>query len=280
MIYLRLSGGLGNQLYQIAAASLISHSAVKPRGVIPLIDGLTKYKQPRQPDSIKILEINEWLLQPQSFNKNIWTRLAIDVRAGRWLPFWGISDRNFWKINLHNIKNNYILDGYFQHGWTQAKFSRALNKMPVAPISISAKNRIAINEVIIHIRGGDFLHLPRFQIVDAQFYIRAVHQAKEHGFNRFAVISDDPAYANTICSEIRRSVPRIDIRLIPQGETTLIDFDTLRSASARIIGNSTFAWWASAFGSKTSITWSPPMFAKGDYRDFFLSNERQVACFT
>lgn len=145
--------------------------------------------------------------------------------------------------------------------------------MQARPITTAAAARIGSDEVVVHIRGGDFLRLPQFQVVAADFYVRAVRQAMERGLNRFAIVSDDPPYATAVCEEILEHVPSVDIRLIPRGANALEDFDTLRTATARIIGNSTFAWWAAALGKAPAPTWSPMKFTIGTSRDFYLSNE-------
>lgn len=53
----------------------------------------------------------------------------------------------------------------------------------------------------------------------------------------------------------------------------LEDFDTLRVATARIIGNSTFACWAAAFCKAPAPAWAPMKLTLGNSRDFYLSYE-------
>jgi len=273
MIYLRLAGGLGNQLYQLAAASLMSQMSRISTPVLPLLDGLRQYDEPRDPDSIELLQDNNWLSSTISTAPSLLQMLTLDLRAGRWLPFIGVSDRNYWKIVSQGCMSIRLLDGYFQQGWTHETFNRAISNMSPRTISKKAAERITSNEVIIHIRGGDFLRLSQFQIVDINYYIRAVRQAKNRGWKEFAVISDDLVYSLSILDQIRAHITDINLRLIPAGVHALEDFDTLRAASARIIGNSTFAWWAAVFGSPNAPTWSPEMFTVDCRRDFFLPNE-------
>jgi hypothetical protein len=274
MIYVRLAGGLGNQLFQLAAASLLSQSKGVP--VTPLLEGLSLYEEPRAPDSIELLKPSGWLRSPASQVPAYWKWFALKARSGRWLPSIGVSDRNFWQSFVAGGGTSRILDGYFQYGWTAETFHRATEHMLVRSISTAAAARIDSDEVVVHIRGGDFLRLPLFQVVDVDFYVRAARQAMELGLNRFAIMSDDLSYANDVCEEIREHLPSADIRLIPRGANALEDFDTLRAATARIIGNSTFAWWAVAFGDLQTPTWSPIMFTRDSLRDFFLPNERKI----
>lgn len=273
MIFVRLAGGLGNQLYQLAAASLLSNSSYIPLQVVPLIDGLSSYKTPREPDSLLLLQPNDWLLNPNTAIPTPWRALTLNARAGRWLPYLGISDRNFWQtLKLHR-RSTMMLDGYFQHGWTQEMFARAISLLPVRGISEAAAARISSEEVLMHVRGGDFLRLTRFKVVDANFYVRAARHAFDRGLRNFAIISDDPAYAEFIRNQICDEISLANIRMIPHGMSSLEDFDTIRAATSRIIGNSTFAWWASAFGNAPAPTWSPKKFTIDSERDFYLSYE-------
>jgi len=273
MIYLRLAGGLGNQLYQLAAASLMSQLSRNSTPVLPLLDGLRQYDEPRDPDSIALLQDNNWLSSTISIAPSLLKILTLDLRAGRWLPIIGVSDRNYWKLVDRGCIHIRLLDGYFQQGWTDETFSRAISNMSPRIISKKAAERINSDEAVVHVRGGDFLRITQFQVVDFNYYIRAVRQAKNRGWKKFAIISDDFQYASSICGQLSAQISDIKIRLIPSGDHALEDFDTLRSAPARIIGNSTFAWWAAVFGSPSVITWSPEKFTVDCPRDFFLSNE-------
>jgi hypothetical protein len=274
MIFLRLSGGLGNQLYQLAAAALLAQDLNRP--VMPFIDALQRYDVPRDPDSFKLLQWNEWLREPSVEHHRIGRWLSVCARAGRFTPLIGISDRNFLTSTRSLSGFPRFLDGYFQHGWTQDSFSKAISAMKMRPEATSSAHRLGTDEVAVHIRGGDFLKLPRFQVVHAPFYVEAAESATVAGFRRFGVVTDDPEYAITVCRSIEEKLPSFNFRILDRAESSLDDFDVLRTASARIIGNSTFAWWAAALGPTSSPTWSPPMFTTDDPRDFFLPNERMV----
>lgn len=273
MIYLRLSGGLGNQLFQLAAAALLSDSGCKPQFVTPILEGLLSYNVPREPDSLKVLCRNGWLLDPVPRVSEPWRSLSLKARAGRWMPVLGISDRNFWKAIAHGVSGPYILDGYFQQGWSSDSFSRALSLMQMNSVLPSASLSVSEEEVIIHIRGGDFLKLKQFQVVGFEYYILAMQLALDRGYKYFVVISDDMHYADLIFNKIRKKIPTASIRFLNNGSSALLDFDIIRQAPARIIGNSTFAWWASALGKSDSPTWVPTLLSLGKARDFFLPFE-------
>lgn len=276
MIYLRLFGGLGNQLYQLAAAALLSKS--RQTSVTVFTEALQKYDSPRDPDSINLLTENHWLHFAPITGLSIHRWMSVTARMGRVLPGLSVNDNTFWqRVEAPDACRFLYADGYFQHGWKRDTFARAISGLRVRPIASRAADRLMVGEIAVHIRGGDFLKLPRFQVVRARFYIEAVIQAMAQGFTHFAIVTDDPAYSNMIFDVVRGQCPGSKFRLLECGANALEDFDTLRSASGRIIGNSTFAWWAGALGDPTAPTWSPSMFTTDATRDFFLPNERIIA---
>jgi hypothetical protein len=276
MIYLRLAGGLGNQLYQLTAMSLLSQCSSMP--LIVFTDALTKYHSSRPPDIFKLLSTDSWFTVASPNDRRLHRWLTVTARAGRWPLSLGVNDSTFWS-HIQNGKGQRPLfaDGYFQRGWRSEYFTRGISGLPINSVNERAAKRLMNSEVAIHIRGGDFLGLPRFQVVDSSYYISAVKNCVSIGFKDFAVITDDQAYASHICQQIRFHCKPASIRILEQDATALQDFDTLRSARCRIIGNSTFAWWAVALGATDAPTWSPSSFTIGERRDFFLPNERNVA---
>lgn len=273
IIYLRLAGGLGNQLYQLAAASLLVRHAGVAVKVMPLVEGLAHYEALREPDAINLIIPNDWLISTDASVGRIWRDLAVGMRAGRWLPGVGVSDRNFWRLCGKRMHWPMIMDGYFQSGWTHDSFSAAIQGMNFKQIVPEHGARVCSDEVVVHIRGGDFRLLPRFQIVDAGYYVFAARQSVSRGYKKFAIISDDSDYAESIRVEMYSKVSDIQIRMVECGENAVADFDVIRAASARIIGNSTFAWWAAALGSKSSPTWAPTRATTDSERDYFLNCE-------
>jgi hypothetical protein len=277
MIYLRLSGGLGNQLYQLAAVGLFAERRQVP--VTVFTDALQKYDSPRDPDSIQLLIDSHWLQVAPTTGLSIHRWMSVSVRAGRVLAGLGLNDKTFWRlVKSTDVCRLFYADGYFQHGWVQDTFARAISIMRVRPVATQVVDRLMVDEIAVHIRGGDFLKLPRYQVVGSLFYIKAAKKAMAEGFTRFAVVTDDPVYSAKIIYTIQDQCPGSTFRIIERGANALEDFDTLRSASGRIIGNSTFAWWAVALGNPAAPTWSTPMFTTDISRDFFLPNERIINC--
>jgi hypothetical protein len=275
MIYVRLAGGLGNQLYQISAAAILAQKTKCQ--VIAFINGLQNYSTIRNPDIQNIIEKNEWLNIENSRLTSIAYILSENTRIGRFVPYIGVNDKNYWfQIKRIQHYKTFFMDGYFQKGWTQESFCNALDLIRPKPIQKAARIRIDENELAIHIRGGDFRKLSKYQVINEKYYIKAIKQAIKFGYTNFAIITDDTEYAEYMRLNIQTNIPSIKIRLVNQGKNAIEDFDTLRCASARIISNSTFAWWATALGNTLSPTWTPNKLSLNVNKDFFLKNEKII----
>jgi hypothetical protein len=269
MIYLRLAGGLGNQLFQISAASLISQKWGEPIGIIT--KSLSSYLTKRNPDSLclissdaraRFVEVDESICLNVLINK---------CRIGRWFPWLSINDKNYWQ-NRHRQNPRFIsvMDGYFQQGWTPDRLLTAIDSLKIYPYKFSGL--IAKDEVVIHIRGGDFKQ-SALGFLGEGYYLKCIKLAVSAGWSKFVVVSDDIEFSQTVCEGIVNKVDGLKLRYVGGPRETLHDFNLLREASARIIGNSTFALWAALLGSGGSSTWSPSCLQKGLERDFRMNNE-------
>ena len=148
--------------------------------------------------------------------------------------------------------------------------------MNVIPAGINALSFSRPSEVAVHIRGGDFLGISGYRFLTEEYYLYALGQAMKSGFSNFVIVTDDLEYGRTMCEKLALTAPLASIRMADHFDD-MSDFDILRSSSARIIGNSTFAWWASALATTAGPTWAPDHFVKHRQRDFFLPNELTIS---
>lgn len=274
-IYLRLAGGLGNQLFQLLAA----HQLHERTGyqVVVLTDSLSSYKTERNPECAKFLtEHHERLFEFRPGNwRNPLEWLSLSTRAGRWAPRISVNDRNFHehaKCHLSGVSHPLLMDGYFQSGWTTESFAKALQKSRFA-LPVQEQQKLKPYQCVVHIRGGDFLNVKIHQVTDAHYYCLAISHALNSGYTEFITVSDDREYCEAIMQQIRSRLKDVNIITAAQGGSLIEDFSRIAIAPARILGNSTFSWWAAALGESNSRTWSPLPFTTRRDRDFSLPNE-------
>lgn len=275
MIYLRLAGGLGNQLFQISAGLLLAKSYSTTLNIIN--NSLASYKTKRDPAYSKLLCLNRSSLISKEPARPLIYFAVNRLRIGR-LPLFGIKDVKFrmhpWR---RTIRAPIFMDGYFQDCWDEGLVQSAIliirGLMADAPAPLIS---IPSSHAVIHIRGGDFLSHSSYNILDYHYYCRCILAASKYGYNYFHVVTDDLPHASTIVNQIHEALPFARFTF-HDSRSDLEDFFLIFNAPARIIGNSTFAWWASALSIGSSKTWSPSIFLRNKSRSFRFPGE-DIVC--
>jgi len=116
--------------------------------------------------------------------------------------------------------------------------------------------------VAVHVRRGDFLHHPEFQVCDESYYINAMDVMRNLiGTPRFHIFSDDPAWC-------RQTFTGPNIYIIDSGAAAanpLHDLRLMSLANHHIIANSSYSWWAAWIGKKPGQhVILPPRWFNGD----------------
>lgn len=272
MIILRLSGGLGNQMFQLGAALLLAKS-LNVENITIDDTSLNSYKVERQNNLTSFFDFSLSPI-PIQFSSNLITRLRLPRLFPLRLKYWPlISDRNF----SYALKSKYfpilLLDGYFQKCLGQEDFddiTKLLSQMFILQLLDDVQDKC-----VIHIRGGDFLKLGWDSVTPIEYYCRAIkHMSENYLVKEFLIVTDDTDYAEQIMSD---SNTACQYKLIGGG--MIYDFQIIASVKRRIISNSTFALWASSLGKTTgSFIIAPKFFRPGLIRPFSLIGETEL-CF-
>lgn len=125
------------------------------------------------------------------------------------------------------------------------------------PSSLSQPTSVAV-----HIRRGDFLNHPEFQVCDAAYYQNAMDDMRERiGSPKFFIFSDDLTWC-------RNEFKDADAEVIDSGAAAanpLHDLHLMSLASHHIIANSSYSWWAAWIGKKPGQhVILPPRWFNGD----------------
>jgi hypothetical protein len=240
MIRVRLAGGLGNQLFQLAAAL---HLRARGARVLLHTSSLGRYAVARSPDLLRMIDC-QGLDVGVHAGGGLANQAVVQGRVGRWLPWLGVNDAAF--PSLHPASRAAaIMDGYFQDSWTEASIlaiRAELTQQLVLPVVPDAQRL----PFAMHVRGGDMLKDPDLAIIDSQWYsaqLSAMNQ--DESINHVSVITDDVPFATRLTEEICQNLPQLSFRIM-HGTDALDDFNALRCARRRLTGNSTFAVWATA----------------------------------
>ena len=253
MVFVRLSGGLGNQLFQYAAARRVAHINNAPLKLD--VSGFESYKLHTY--SLKHFTIQEGFASSEEiarFNSaglanhiSLWVqKLRPYYRRARVVERYFHFDANILKISSKNV----YLDGYWQSERyfkdIELLLRRELTVKPAPDaVNVAMSERIrGVRSVSLHIRRRDYISNPITQQVHGacslDYYAAAIAQLNDRVENpHFFVFSDHPQWA------------RASLKL--QHPTTFVthngpdrNYEDLRLMSLcqhHIIANSTFSWW-------------------------------------
>ena len=245
MLFSRMVGGLGNQLFQTAAC--LKYRRPNEKVVVSFLGDI---HIPKRENCLNyIFEIPEWLCFDNSkkigkFTK-LFARSSAALRFGSYLPIIGINDRNFNYNQIHfSNQKLHFLDGYFQN-WTYDQINPLFRILKLKPIKLSYKNQKLSNQnVLIHIRGGDFLSIKHLNICKFNYYKNSIAYYLSKGLKTFSIIAEDQKYGKEIMRELRNCFSNLQITIL-KSDSIKNDFNLIRSSKLAILSNSTFSWWAS-----------------------------------
>jgi hypothetical protein len=234
-----LKGGLGNQLFQVAAG-LVAASA---RGqTLQLACPAFALDRKRSPDVLQVIgsdrRVAPWkeaLLAP-----------LVMQRIARFSALRGmvLTDRDESLLASPQLRQR-LLSGYFQHHRFSAAVAPALSER------LARESTVVQADVAVHVRRADFLSIPtlkdEYERLLRSYYGPAIEQALQRAGNgaRLCVVSDDPEGAiadfGSIC---RITTPMQGVR-----QSLWSDLATLSRARQLVCSNSTFCWWAARVSS-------------------------------
>jgi len=239
LIGCQLMGGLGNQLFQIAAC----YSLAKKNGYRLVFSETITHTPDRLPVWKVYLDPSHWNIMPNSEYYNIlWT--VLPEPKWTYTPFPSLKD---------SIQRPYILIGYFQSSRYFDEYKDEIKRMLKPSYHLILESHAFLQENFIespeewigaHVRRGDFVTVKEsllFLVCSPEYYkkSRATIDEKLGGKKRRPVcwITDDMEWVKD--------------NIIEPGDVVLsnanpyIDFTSLTQFKHMILSNSSFSWWAS-----------------------------------
>jgi hypothetical protein len=257
-VVVRLVGGLGNQMFQYAAAR-----ALAVRAGVPLELDLSWFgSDPDRHYALAPFSIEARLREPQSSTLRSKGLLA---RVSRWLrivckaqgipAFREASYR--YDARIEHALPPVFLDGYFQ---SEKYFSTLRQQIATefmlrdrpAPAAASILDKIASCDAIcVHIRRGDYVSSPAANAYHGtcslDYYYAGLAQVSKgllrpHCF----VFSDDPAWVR---ENFRPECPMtlVDIHRIDEAHE---DLRLMAACQHYVIANSSLSWWGAWLGAR------------------------------
>jgi len=234
MINLKIKGGLGNQLFQYAAArnlatlnntdlnidySYYNHSgADTPRQYLLDLFNIKPVKHIKSNSLYQVFDLINKILRKLSLNKNLY------------------FDKYYFEKGVEfddaflSLKDDVWLTGFFQ---SAKYFSESIRE----EFKFNGPNNIieAGESVFIHVRRGDYLNNSTYESCSLDYYNQAINLIKEKIVNpKFYIFSDDMEWVKN-----NLNIPEATYLSYSDHE----DLYLMSQCRHAIIANSSFSWW-------------------------------------
>lgn len=276
--WVSLTGGLGNQLFQFAAANSIDSDQITliSRFGMPRTTGgkpdLLFYKMPqnvsyeeKSKDPIFFRKVVGYILRagimPKGFEqiKMIWNfihlsaSLLISARLGTLLTFCVGRDVGFSEINPKSKK--IMLIGYFQtyQFMKFPKVARVLRELEleVKPTILLEHEIFAQEEIplVVHVRLGDYRLEKNFGLLSENYYKNVEELWALGKYKQIWLFSDEPEVALSLIPKNLHNQTRI---IRDENENPATTLELMRLGSGYLIANSSLSWWGAMLSRNDS----------------------------
>jgi len=264
MIIVRLRGGLGNQLFQFAAA----HALAVHKGVEVKSDLYTYTKHP-----FRKYELHHFNVTLPEATRDEVHRFTGSNFLSRYLnkknnylncPNVFAQPHYHFYEDFFSLPSPLYLSGYWQSEKYFANVGDTIRKMvkPSTPLDPKNADLIATvsscDSVAVHIRRSDYVTTSFFQPMPLDYYRRAFESINKKFSNpRYFIFSDDIAWCRQQLADLK-DVTFVDHN---KGDDSFKDLLVMSACRNQVVANSTFSWWAAwlnDFKDKTVIapqTW-------------------------
>jgi len=280
-----ITGGLGNQLFQIAGALSVTDQFVNVVTCIgnPQLhagelevasldfQGRVKFTKCKKRHYLSPLAFRAMLslatTKRDISDKSLY-RKALLLLAGmifsthlRTLVYPRISSGAGYDPKFRYATGNLFI-GYFQshriHPSVSELLTNAFNKFELKHSRPEGNS----SEVLIHVRLGDYRSEPTFGVLNSKYFSSALKLLeKKRPISKISIFSDDPVDAfKAIPSNYFDQIKVEELA----GEPPLITLCRMRGYESYVLANSTFSWWAAYTSTPKNVFVPYPWFITGD----------------
>jgi hypothetical protein len=223
MISSKLQGGLGNQMFQIAAA----HALSLRNDDIAYFDLSTCYTPLQGKESL-------------NYSNNIFSK----INNNKNLKFENVYIEPKFSYDEIPFKDNLLLNGFFQSEKYFLDYKQEIIDLFVLPIDKIVK---PINDLTsVHIRRGDYLKLQDYHtILPIEYYNKAMTKIK----GNFIFFSDDMDW-------VKKNFKGDNI-YYSDNDDELLDLALMSICDNNIIANSSFSWWGAYLNKNAKMVIAP-----------------------
>jgi Glycosyl transferase family 11 len=258
MIIVQLTGGLGNQLFQYAAAKALAsyHKTELYLEVSSFYkDELPDLEVPRNFELYNFSGVTEPIIYQKNFDKSMMAKFGKESFFEKLLPSYRRSiykepfyhfDKNFLRTKTNVLlKGGWQSEQYFKHIEAALCKVLTLKESIITPVKETAMMLAGKETVAVHIRRGDYLRkqiiLEWHGVLEKAYYDSAFNtMAKQLGQFEVFYFSDDPEW---VAKELQPIMPGTIVSS-DFSNNHFEDFYLMSQCRHNILANSSFSWWA------------------------------------
>ncbi len=235
-IFCNLKGGLGNQLFQVAAAY--------------------GYSLENNYEPIFPIQCDQNCTRKESYETTILKNIKrINTKVGGEWVFYKEIGFEYNKIPKCEATANIFIDGYFQSFKYFDKYKKEIkNLFDILPrkeikLPLEEKN---LEKVSIHVRRGDYLNFPDIHpVLNISYYEKAIKEIEEDRDKMYYIFSDDIDWCKkqNVFQNLKN---KIFVSNLKDYECLYMMID----CDYHIIANSSFSWWG-AYLSNSKCVYVP-----------------------
>jgi hypothetical protein len=258
-----LQGGLGNQLFQFAAAV---EYAIKKDALIEF-----RFSDSKRKFELDFISIDQEKVYRPSISRGMLVLTPLNVRDE--CAFEVFSEKEFRYSEIKSLASHLELRGYFQSDKYFMNIGPELRNFLREKLEIAAKTE----DIDIHIRLGDYFFDEKINkvhgVLPENYFMRALEYFGSRS-SKVHLYSDSPEL-----------VGKLFPNLYQIGQlSTLTSFETFRALSSSknlVISNSTFGWWAGWISSAVVVApklWFNPLNEQLDSTDLLTTDWTWLEC--
>jgi hypothetical protein len=284
MIITRITGGLGNQMFQYA----IAKSIAKKNSDIFKLDISFYPKQSLRKYELNLFNIEENIATEEECarlrgSEGLWFKIKrkLNLSINRPKSYTFENNLTLFDKEVWNKKGDIYLDGFWQNESYFKDIRDEILKDFTLKQDISneakkyLKNIQNITSVSLHIRRGDYVennHTNKVHgICDLDYYKKAIRYINEKVKEPiFYIFSDDISWCKENFNFLENKI------FVDNTRSAVEDLELMKYCKHNIIANSTFSWWGAWLNdNKDKIVVAPKIwFEKEEWKNLNLSSEK------
>jgi hypothetical protein len=300
--FLHLTGGLGNQLFQLAAGLNFSSDKVLRLSVKNGRPRLNSLGEPelfsfKIPSNVEIVSVQQYSkfvskvfgymirmsANPSRFENLRSVHFSIRILASLVASYYFRSFITIRKVSgvgyVGGERRGNFFIGYFQTFMyaESIKVFEQLQKLELRDGGPQFKELVrsisSESPIVVHLRRGDYINEHSFGLIGIEYYLEAVKELlKSDAYNSIWIFSDDLEEAERLFSG------QFAIRSVYIGDvdgSSASALELMRHGKAFVIGNSSFSWWAAylRYDSSARVFAPAPWFIGQSEPEYLIPND-------